>query len=66
MNIMGTGLWSIGFSVVQARTRKLLKRLMATPMPRGYYLLSHLLARLVFLVARSGRRSCSSGGSSSA
>jgi ABC-type multidrug transport system permease subunit len=49
MNIMGTGLWSIGFSVVQARTRKLLKRLMATPMPRGAYLLSHLLARLVFL-----------------
>jgi ABC-2 type transport system permease protein len=50
MNIMGTGLWSVGFSVVQARTRKLLKRLMATPMPRGSYLLSHLLARLVFLV----------------
>lgn len=50
MNIMGTGLWSVGFSVVQARTRKLLKRLMATPMPRGYYLFSHLLARLVFLV----------------
>jgi ABC-2 type transport system permease protein len=49
MNIMGTGLWSIGFSVVQARTRKLLKRLMATPMPRGFYLLSHLLARLIFL-----------------
>jgi ABC-2 type transport system permease protein len=54
MNIMGTGLWSIGFSVVQARTRKLLKRLMATPMPRGYYLLSHLLARLVFLVLEVG------------
>ena len=35
MNIMGTGLWSIGFSVVVARSRKLLKRLMATPMPRG-------------------------------
>jgi ABC-2 type transport system permease protein len=50
MNIMGTGLWSIGFSVVMARTRKLLKRLMATPMPRGYYLLSHLLARLGFLI----------------
>lgn len=50
MNIMGTGLWSIGFSVVVARMRKLLKRLMATPMPRGYYLLSHLLSRLGFLV----------------
>ena len=35
MNIMGTSLWSIGFSVVEARSRKLLKRLMATPMPRG-------------------------------
>ena len=33
-----------------ARSRKLLKRLMATPMPRAQYLLSHLLARLVFLV----------------
>ena len=50
MNIMGTSLWSIGFSVVVARTRKLLKRLMATPMPRAQYLPSHLLARLVFLV----------------
>lgn len=50
MNIMGTGMWAIGFSVVVARMRKLLKRLMATPMPRGYYLLSHLLARLGFLV----------------
>jgi ABC-type multidrug transport system permease subunit len=49
MNIMGTGLWSIGFGVVQARTRKLLKRLMATPMRRGQYLLSHVLSRLVFL-----------------
>ena len=36
MNIMGTSLWSIGFSVVVARPRKLLKRLMATPMPRAH------------------------------
>jgi len=50
MNIMGTGLWSTGFSVVMARSRKLLKRLVATPMPRGIYLLSHMLARLGFLV----------------
>jgi ABC-2 type transport system permease protein len=49
MNIMGTSLWSIGFSVVVARSRKLLKRLMATPMPRAQYLASHLLSRLVFL-----------------
>jgi ABC-type multidrug transport system permease subunit len=49
MNIMGTGLWGIGFAVVQARTRKLLKRLMATPMRRSDYLLSHVCSRLLFL-----------------
>jgi ABC-type polysaccharide/polyol phosphate export permease len=49
MNIMGTGLWSTGFSIVMARSRKLLKRLVATPMPRGVYLLSHMLARIGFL-----------------
>src|SRR5689334_2730745 len=31
MNIMGTGMWGVGFSVVQARSKKLLKRLIATP-----------------------------------
>lgn len=49
MNIMGTGLWGIGFGVVNARVRKLLKRLIATPMRRADYLLSHVLSRLVFL-----------------
>jgi ABC transporter DrrB family efflux protein len=47
---MGTGFWSVGFSVVHARSRKLLKRLVATPMPRSSYLLSHALARVGFLV----------------
>jgi ABC-2 type transport system permease protein len=51
MNIMGTGMWSIGFSIVWARTKRLLKRLAATPMVRGHYLLAQMLARLVFLVA---------------
>jgi len=50
MNIMGTGLWGLGFSVVYARTRKLLKRLVASPMRRRDYLLAQLLGRLVFLV----------------
>jgi ABC-2 type transport system permease protein len=49
LNIMGTGLWGIAFAIVQARTRKLLKRLLATPMRRGHYLLSLVLARLLFL-----------------
>lgn len=50
MNLMGTGLWGIGFSVVNARLKKLLKRLIATPMRRSHYLLSYFLSRLIFLV----------------
>ena len=49
MNLMGSGLWGIGFSVVQARTKKLLKRFMATPMRRSHYLASFILSRLLFL-----------------
>jgi ABC-type multidrug transport system permease subunit len=49
LNVMGTSLWSVGYAIVQARTRKLLKRLAATPMNRGQYLLAYMLARLVFL-----------------
>ncbi|CAN5864148.1 ABC transporter permease [soil metagenome] len=54
MNIMGTGMWSVSFAVVQARTRKLLKRLMATPMQRSHYLLAQMLARLIFLILEVG------------
>lgn len=49
LNLMGSGLWGIGFGVVQARSRKLLKRFAATPMRRSHYLLSFMLSRLVFL-----------------
>jgi len=54
MTIMSTGLWSIGFTIVQARGRRLLKRLTATPMRRGDYLLAHALARLLFLLFEGG------------
>lgn len=49
MNLMGSGLWGLGFTVVIARSRKLLKRFAATPMRRSHYLLSFMLSRLVFL-----------------
>ena len=50
MNLMGSGLWGLGFTVVMARSRKLLKRFAATPMRRSHYLLSFMLSRLMFLV----------------
>jgi len=49
MNLMGSGLWGLGFTIVIARSRKLLKRFAATPMRRSHYLLSFMLSRLVFL-----------------
>ena len=49
LNLMGSGMWGLGFAVVQARTRKLLKLLAATPMRRTHFLLSFMLSRLVFL-----------------
>ena len=51
LNIMGTGLWGIGFGLVRTRKDGLLKRLLAAPMRKSHLLLSQILARLVFLVA---------------
>jgi ABC-2 type transport system permease protein len=48
-NIMSSSLWGIGWIIVQTRRRKLLKRLVATPMRKSHYLLSHIFARLTFL-----------------
>jgi ABC-type multidrug transport system permease subunit len=50
MNLMGSGIWGLGFAIVDARRRKLLKRLVATPMSKAEYLLSFLLSRLGLLV----------------
>ncbi|MDQ6690870.1 MAG: ABC transporter permease [Gemmatimonadota bacterium] len=50
MNLMGSSIWGLGFAIVTARSKKLLKRLMATPMSRVQYLLSFLCSRLVFLI----------------
>jgi ABC-2 type transport system permease protein len=47
---MSTGMWSISFGIVNARMRKELKLLLATPMSRGEYLASHMLGRLAFLI----------------
>jgi ABC-2 type transport system permease protein len=54
MNLMGTGIWGIGFAIVDQRRRKLLKRLIATPMSRVDYLLAFLLSRLGWLVLEVG------------
>jgi ABC-2 type transport system permease protein len=49
MGLMSSGLWGIGFSLVEMRTKKLLKRLTATPMRRSDLLLSFLVVRSMLL-----------------
>lgn len=48
--LMSTGLWGIGFSLAEMRTKKLLKRLMATPMRRSDFLFSFLIVRAFLLL----------------
>ena len=50
MNLMGGGLWGIGFVTVDMRIRKLLKRLLATPMRKRDFFLSLIGSRMVFTV----------------
>jgi ABC transporter DrrB family efflux protein len=50
MNIMSAGMWGIGWVIVEDRQKKLLRRMVATPMRRSEYLLAFVLVRLLFLV----------------
>ncbi|HKI35012.1 MAG TPA: ABC transporter permease [Gemmataceae bacterium] len=50
LNVMGGGLFGVGFALVDMRVRKLLKRLLATPMRRSHFMLSILLTRLIMLL----------------
>jgi ABC-type polysaccharide/polyol phosphate export permease len=54
MNLMGSGIWGLGFAIVDARKKRLLKRLIATPMSRAQYLASFVLSRLTLLVIEVG------------
>ncbi len=50
MGLMGGGLWGVGYAIVDMRIRKLLKRYVATPMPRSHFLASVILSRLAFTI----------------
>jgi ABC-type multidrug transport system permease subunit len=50
MGLMGGGLWGVGFAIVDMRIRKLLKRLMGTPMRKFDFLAAIMLSRLAFML----------------
>jgi ABC-type multidrug transport system permease subunit len=50
MNLMSTGMWGTAFAIVDWRQKKLLKRLVVTPMRRTSFLFAQMLSRFAFLV----------------
>ena len=54
MNLMNSGMWGIGFALVDMRQRKLLKRYIATPMRRSDFLLALTSSRLVLMLIEVG------------
>jgi ABC transporter DrrB family efflux protein len=51
MNIMSGGMWGIGYVIVEMRSRKLLKRLLATPMRKSDFLAAMIATRMVIVFA---------------
>jgi ABC-2 type transport system permease protein len=54
MNLMGTGMWGIAFSLVVARNGNLLKRIVASPVRKSDLLSAQLTSRLIFLIPEAG------------
>jgi ABC-type multidrug transport system permease subunit len=49
MNLMGSSMWGVGYNLVLARKRRLLRRYAVTPMRRGHFLLAYFFSRVLFL-----------------
>jgi ABC-type multidrug transport system permease subunit len=46
MGIMSSCLWGISYSLIEKRSKKLLRRMVATPMKKSYFLASQFVSRL--------------------
>jgi ABC-type multidrug transport system permease subunit len=51
MNIMSGGMWGVGYAIVDMRSRRLLKRLVATPMRRTHFLGALMTSRVLLVIA---------------
>ena len=50
LNLLGAGLWGVGYNLVQMRVKNILRRLMVTPMYRSEFMLAFLLSRLSLVI----------------
>lgn len=51
MNLMGAGMWGVGYALVDMRIKKLLRRLLATPMRASDFMVAQMLSRVAFTFA---------------
>lgn len=54
MNLMSGGMWGVGFNLVDMRIKRLLKRLIATPMRRADFLAAQMTNRAAFMFIELG------------
>lgn len=54
MQLLGAGLWGIGFNLVDMRSKGLLRRLAVTPLRQSEFLLAFMLSRLALMFVEAG------------
>lgn len=50
LNLLGAGMWGVGFNLVQMRVKNILRRLMVTPMHKSEFMVAFLMSRLILVV----------------
>jgi ABC-2 type transport system permease protein len=50
VNLMSSSMWGIGYVIVEMRTKRLIKRMLATPMRKTDFLISFVLMRVLFVL----------------
>ena len=53
MNVMMSTMWGISYTLIEARNKKLLRRMVATPMQKWEYIFSHIISRIVLCFAEA-------------
>jgi ABC-type multidrug transport system permease subunit len=53
MGIMMSAMWGISYSLIEKRTKKLLRRMVATPMKKSGFLISHFISRVTLSAGES-------------
>ncbi len=54
MNLMSAGMWGIGYALVDMRIKKLLRRLLATPMHAADFMAAQMTTRVLFTFVEVG------------